>query len=214
MATAADPACNGTMNSSFQRQYSRDSNSTNSPTDADRLLSVVDPTVSTNNLTTSAGLSSSTGTTCSSGLVIHEPARPVMLFERGQNLSHSGYPRSDGGLSTLDRESLRAKSGDDTTAEYPESRSNSTGVGSTQGGGNDPRFHTYSTVSEALNQLTGLASTGQHSFTAGSQLLAAGAVSGSGGSVSVCAHNGGQLQPQPSLQLSHQTRQNYEVHPE
>ena len=198
---------NGIMNSGFQRQCSGDSNSTNSPTDADRLLSVADSNVSTNNLTTSVGLSVSTGTTCSGGIM--PELRPV-TFESDQNQSPPSVS------STLDRDSLRAKSGDSATAvvqEYLEPTSFSAkGVqGSAQtrqGAGNDPRYHTYSTISEAVNQVAAvstvhhhhslMAGAGRQSLTTGSgrQLPASGRRSGSA---------------EPSLQLSLQTRQNYEV---
>ena len=142
------------------------------------------------------------GTTSGSGdLVVHvvTPAGPVVMSETGQN--YSGYPSngrtgSDGGDIVASVECL-------------EPSSNIT-VGSTQCSSNssDPRFHTYATVGEFRPSLS--ASTG----IAGDQLHTTGVGGGSSASILTRAyHNGGQL-PQLSLQLSHQTRQNYEVHTE
>ena len=210
VAGGTDPASsNGIVNSGFQRQCSRESNSTSSPTDADRLLAVADSTVSTNNLTTSVGLSVSTGTTCSGGGLIMPELRPV-TFESDQNRS----PPS--GSSTLDRDSLRAKSGDNATAvvqEYLEPTSFSSkdvqGTKQTQqGGGNDPRYHTYSTISEARNQVAAVSIIHHHPFIAGAggQSL----MTGSGCQLHVPASGRGSRSAEPSI-LSLQTRQNYEV---
>lgn len=197
---------NGIVNSGFQRQCSRDSNSTNSPTDADRLLSVADSNVSTNNLTTSVGLSVSTGTTCSGGIM--PELRPV-TFESDQNRSPPSVS------STLDRDSLRAKSGDsaiEVDQEYLEPTSFSAkGVqGSAQtrqGGGNDPRYHTYSTISEAVNQVAAVSTVHHHSLMAGDGRQSL--MTGSGRQLPASGRGSGSAEP--SLQLSLQTRQNYEV---
>lgn len=201
-------SCNGVVNSGFQRQCSGDSNSTNSPTDADRLLSVADSTVSTNNLTTSVGLSVSTGTTCSSGGLIMPEQRPV-TFESDQNQSPPSVS------STLNRDSLRAKTGDNATAmvqEYlePTSFSSKDVQGSKQtqqGGRNDPRYHTYSTISEARNQVAAVSTVHHHSLMAG----AGGQSLMTGSGCQLPASGRGSRSAETSLQLSLQTWQNYEV---
>ena len=129
-------------------------------------------------------------------------AGPVAaLEEAGQNCSRyssSSRTGSDGGDIVASVECL----------EPPSS------MGPTHGSSNDPRYHTYATLGEF--QQLGSAST----VTAGGhgQSLTTGDGGGSPGSALTCAYYNDGGQPlQLSLQLNHQTRQNYyyyEVHTE